>query len=113
MSNIPTIEIDIGKGNEKLTIKIYKWLSQDSENEYMSILAGDTGIDTSQDLEDTKNLKVGIFKVKASLKNIYKAQQYLLKNILIIPTYEEFNVMQPSVREEISRRVDKQHNKKK
>ena len=112
-SSIPTLELTIGKGANKQTIQIYKWLTQEAENEYLSILGGDSGIDSKQSLNDIGQENVDEFTIKASLKNVYASQQFLLKSMLVKPTYEEFNVMRPSIREEIVTRVEKIHNKKK
>lgn len=103
-SVIPTTKIEIGKNEDKRVIEVYQWLTQQEDDEYLSLLT--QGRDFSPDAE-------GNVSISTNASNIATARNYLIEHYCIGIKSEEFNVMRPDLRQELINNIEALHSKKK
>jgi len=85
---ITTIEFDGAEG--KRVLEVYKWLSQDEENDYNLIIS------EGQDFEKDEN---GEFRFKVLPSTLAKANKFLFQALVKNVEWDEFNYWPPKDRE--------------
>lgn len=103
-SAIQTKKITIGKDSDKREITVYAWLTQYEEDEYLSILT--KGKDFTPDLE-------GNVSISTNAENISAARNYLVEHYCTDLKMDEFNVMRPDLRKELTDAIELLNAKKK
>ena len=89
MDGIPTEIIKIGS----LDVEVYKWLTQEQEDQYNTTLLGDEGVDIgSNDGKGEVSVMVKMSNVSAGRKLLV---QFSCKNL----SWEQYNVLSPKERE--------------
>lgn len=113
--DIPVKEYKIKDGAKNIPIKVKSWLTQEEDDEYMSLMVGKGNVAGESAINDAQANIDKDFKLRldTDVQTMFEGQRFLLKKYLIEPTYEEFNVMNPSLREQIVDIIDNHHNKKK
>ena len=105
-SKIPTSEIVVGSGNDKVTINIYRWLTQSEEEERQRILVGDQKMtmtaDEAQGAEDKIEQRVKRqITIEISTSSVLKHNKFLVEHLCENLNYEDFEVWHPSMRAEL------------
>jgi hypothetical protein len=93
---VPTIEVEIGKGEESKKVLLYQWLTQEEEDKYNAILIGDK--EYTQD-EYTKMETIGIPIARLNESNTYLMQS------MCATSWEDINSWRPSLRNELMNKI--------
>lgn len=104
-SKIPTKELLIGKGEDRVKVKIYKWLTQDEESEYQNIVVGSNEFEIGDNTDGVK--------ATVPFANIAKANKFLIESMCVSIKWEEYNVWSPETREELLEKLNVIRNIKK
>ena len=98
-SKIPTEKIILGERE----IIIYQWLTRDEESTYTTLLMGEKDIPiTGEEINLT-----------TSLANFYRANDYLVSVMCLDLSVEDYGVMNPNLRNELTTKLTEIVNKKK
>ena len=112
-SQIPTIEsITIGEGEGAKVVKLYKWLTQKEEDEYQSILLGESELGSTS-IQSGQKGETPEIEVHIKMRTINDAKQYLTGCYLANISFDEYSVLEPSIRADIDKDIEKLNNKKK
>lgn len=103
-TKIPTITITIDATEDEPAreVEVYKWLTQDENDEYQMTLIGDVDVSGNAD-----------GKFTATTFNAIKARNYKLKAMLKSPAWQEMSVWSPEQRESLMDKVSDLSEKKK
>jgi hypothetical protein len=97
---VPTVEIEIGKGEDVKKVSLYQWLTQEEEDKYNSIMLGDIELDATQ----LANAQKGEMNMKVSLARVADSNKYLMQCMTVNP-WEEVNNWKPSMRTELLNKI--------
>ena len=97
-TGIPTEVIKIGDRE----IGVYKWFTAEEDAEYNRLLMGDKEFDISEE-----SLKKGNMKASFSFSSVAKASKYLVEHICVDLKWEEYNILSPSLRQELVDKINK------
>lgn len=89
---IPTTKFEVDAMETKQTLEIYKWLTQDEENDYNLILSEGQTFD-----KDAK----GDFVFKIYPEMLAKLNKHLFAVLVRGLNWEEFNQWEPNARDEV------------
>ncbi len=96
---VPTVEVEIGKGEDLKKILLYQWMTQEEEDKYNAILLGDK--EYTQDEYKEMSESGG----RVSLVRANEAKRYLIEIFSVTP-WEEVNAWKPSLRNEIEEKIE-------
>lgn len=91
-TKIPTKKITIGKGEQAKELEIREYLTQEQEDKRMNIMMGNKEVAITAGQEVT-------FMTKFSA--ISDARNYLVENLCVDLSVDEFNVLRPNLRKEL------------
>jgi len=97
---IPTIEVEIGKGEDLKKVVLYQWLTQEEEDKYNSIMLGDLELDPAQLNKASK----GEIQMKVSLQRVGESNRFLMQS-LCKTSWEEINSWKPSIRTDLLEKI--------
>lgn len=89
---IPTVKVEFTGLEEKRDVEVYKWLTQDEENEYNIIISEGQDFERNQD---------GDFQFKVYPSTLVKANKFLFDCLVLDVKWEDFNCWPPSDREQL------------
>lgn len=93
---IPTIEVEIGKGEDLKKVSLYQWMTQEEEDKYNTILVGDKEYTQA---EYAKMEEIGI-----PLQRLNESNTFLMQSMCAIP-WEEVNLWKPKLRSELLEKI--------
>lgn len=104
MQEVPTKKIFIGEGKDKIEVEVRKFLTQEQEDQHQSILMGDQDIDV--DVNDKKDSGSEKMTIKVNMSNTNAARKYLVETMLVSHKWEDFNVWEPVLREDLLKQIE-------
>lgn len=103
---IPTIEIEIGKGEDLKKVLLYQWLTQEEEDQYNAIMLGDLQISQEQ-MDAAARGELGF---NVSLKKISESNKFLIESMCTTP-WDQINSWKPSLRQELVSKIQEMRSK--
>lgn len=95
---IPTVKHTVKVGEESVEIEVYEWITQDEEDDLSNAMLGGNDGYTADEFQ------TATFKIRP--ENMKEYNKRTLIAYLKTPTYDEYNLMKPVLREAIYKVVD-------
>lgn len=94
--NIPTVKQVIGEGESSIELELYEWLTQEEEDNYLTIILRGTS------LKDARNEEIWqqLFDTK-SVESVGKERDFLITSLIKNYSLEQINSMKPSIRKQV------------
>ena len=101
-SKVPTRDIVLGTGEEQVKVKVYKWLIQEEDDQYQTILVGE-----SMDLDmESGDKTANTIRTKIGFSSYAAARKYLVETMCINLSWDDFNILSPDMRDELFTKLD-------
>jgi len=105
-SKIPTVKFEVGT-TEKFEVEAYKWLTQEEDDRYNDILMGNKefefDVEANKDNEKSSTPKT---TMSISMSKLADSRKFLIETMCVNLKWEDFNVLQQPVREEIQQKLE-------
>lgn len=103
-SAIPTKTVSIGKDDTKREVKVYEWLTQKEEDEYISLLTGGQAFTPDES---------GSISMTTTAEGLAASRNYLIEHYCIDLSMDEYNYMNPKLRADLNTAIEDLRTEKK
>jgi hypothetical protein len=102
MKNIPTVKINIGKDETLKEVEVYQWLTVEEEEKKNEILLSNNELDLSSYTGGKKKE----IPLTIKINSLAKVNKYLIEAMCKNVTVDEYNIMNPVLRNELVEKVN-------